>query len=551
MFPSFRSSNKVSSSSVESNNLSTTLSSQCYLYFSIGSRLTHLGFSHARSALSQQPSTTIRAQLTNSASLYLQQAASHWHNPILISGRVDESSTKENSVNYEEMAINAHEAGSPLARAAYVLMELGDVVGLVNVCLICAGNFGGVQTERKSSDFKSDKRSGSMIAWERGLYHQPTDETNSLLMDSTTTAMVMGNSDSDKRKLDAKHTCHAVLFYYLSFLLKSTSDYEQNIAAEKMLSIATASPDINFLKELYGYLASSGHVDTLLKIESPSVESWLENINKDHDLLWRYYVIHGMHWLAAEFMWKLGLGSEEKLRLEERIQYLNRAANSYSDAILNPPHHSMMERNELVPSREEMSRFIEHIREQVDVAKLQSRILAAIISSKNASQIKEDRLDILSFTLVNVSELYNNYAAELGLYDLCLSIIQTCNYNDASTIRTLWRSIFCEELLPCRTCSKEVQLFINTLQRGSMLEEERIILSDADVANDEGESLMLFEDGKWIASIKHRIISLGKELQGKGADFAFPVDFITEQLEGKFIVDIFMITRLRNFFSLL
>ena len=66
------------------------------------------------------------------------------------------------------------------------------------------------------------------------------------------------------------------------------------------------------------------------------------------------------------------------------------------------------------------------------------------------------------------------------------------------------------------------------------MEEENIILTDANVTSEDGDSLMLFEDGKWISSIKHRIISLGKELQGKGADFVFPVEFIIEQLEGKF-----------------
>ena len=490
--------------------------------------------------MAQQPSTKIRTELTNSASSYLQQAANHWHNPILISGRIDESSV-DSPVSYEEMAIRAHEAGSPLARAAYVLMELNEVIGVVNICLICAGNFGGVLFENQSGSYNSDRTAGSMMTWERGLYHRPTtgkgaDDTNSQLINSaSSTAVILANSDTDRRKLDAKETCHAVLFYYLNCLLKSTHEYHQNSElAEKMLSVATASSDMNFLKELYGYLVSSGHVDTLLKIESPSVESWLENINKDNDLLWRYYVIHGMHWLAGEFMWKLGSGSEEDLRLEERIQCLNRAANSYSDAIMKPPPNSVMVRNTIIPTHEEINRFIGQIREQIDVAKLQSRVLSTIMSSQIASQLDKEKLQVLSFSLVNVSVLYNDYTAPLSLYDLCLAIMQTCNCDDTSTIRTLWKSILCEELLPCRTRSKEVQLFLSTLKRGSMMEEENIILTDANVTSEDGDSLMLFEDGKWISSIKHRIISLGKELQGKGADFVFPVEFIIEQLEGKF-----------------
>ncbi len=532
VFPSYPNANVTTSSTVESNNLSATLNNQCYLYFSIGSRLTQLGFSHARYAMSQQPSTKTRVDLTNSASSYLQQAASHWHNPILVTGRIEDQS-KESSLTYEEMAIKAHEAGSPLARAAFVLMELSDVVGVVNVCLICAGNFGGVLFNRESSDYSPEKQTGSMLTWERGLYHRPTDDPNSQLISSSSTAMVVANSDNDKRKVEAKQTCHAVVFYYLNYLLNATTQYQQNTElAQTMLAVATASPDIHFLKELYGYLASSGHVDILLKVESPSVESWLENIHQDHDLLWRYYVIHGMHWLGGELMWKLGSGSEEKLPLEKRIQYLNRAANSYADAILNPPHHSMMTRNVDVPSREEITRFIEQIREQIDVAKLQSRVLSAIMCSKNASQMDKAMLETLTSTLVSVSDLYNDYAAPLALYDLCLAIMQTCNCDDISLITTLWKSILCEELLPCRTKSREVQSFVNALQRGSMMEEERIVLTDANITNEDGKSLMLFEDGMWISSMKNRIINLGKEFQGNGGDFVFPIDFVVEQLEG-------------------
>ena len=51
------------------------------------------------------------------------------------------------------------------------------------------------------------------------------------------------------------------------------------------------------------------------------------------------------------------------------------------------------------------------------------------------------------------------------------------------------------------------------------------------------DSLPMFEDGTWRQKLESRIISLGKELYGTGADFVFPLDFIAECLEGKFMVD--------------
>ena len=521
-------------SSVESNNLASTLSNDCYLFFSIGSRLTHLGFSHAQSAASHQPYTKLRADFTSLASSYLQQAAYHWHNPILISGEISPNS----SSTPEELATSALQAGSPLARAASVLMLLGDVIGVVNVCLICARNFGGVLAENLLGNYDSEIKFGSMMSWERGLYHRPLmgktegDGNSQMRITSSSTAVILANSDTDNRKDEAKQICHSVLFSCLGSLLLSSHENEQNHElAKEMVSVATDSTDFNFLKELYGYLANSGHVETLLKINNSSVESWLENVNEDPELLWRYYVFHGFYWLAGQYMWGRGSTTEKTLNVNDRILCLDRALTSYLEAIQKYPQNASFMAD--LPTKDELERCVVQIQEQIDVAKLQSRILTAIKSSQNASDVNKSKLQDLSFSLINVSTLYNDFAAPLALYDLCLAIMQTCNCDDTSTIRTLWRSILCEELLPCRTQSEEVQFFLNTLQRGSMFENQQVLLTDSNVTNENGDSLMLFEDGDWIFSIKNRIITLGKELQGKGADFVFPVSFICEQLEGK------------------
>merc|ERR1740139_1355344 len=77
----------TSISSVESNNLSSLLSRQCYLYFSIGSRLTYLGFQTAHGAMTQSPLSNMRTELVSSASSYLRRAAKHWYNASLVTGR--------------------------------------------------------------------------------------------------------------------------------------------------------------------------------------------------------------------------------------------------------------------------------------------------------------------------------------------------------------------------------------------------------------------------------------------------------------------------------
>ena len=50
---------------------------------------------------------------------------------------------------------------------------------------------------------------------------------------------------------------------------------------------------------------------------------------------------------------------------------------------------------------------------------------------------------------------------------------------------------------------------------------------------DEVESDNTFESGNWIAKVKEIVIATGKELYGKGADYAFPLLRLASYLDGK------------------
>ena len=540
-------------SSVESDNLCSLLSQQCYLYFSIGSRLTFLGFRSAEAALSSS-SMSKQNELVTAASSYLREAAKHWHNASHVTGQLSDIERRSSITRgqnayteYNDLAMRALENGSPLARAASVLMEVNDVAGVVDVCLTCARNFDtSAYTSTDDLSANEDLLAGSMLPWERALYHRHLHEiSDDVASGVSPTSVSKGANDHVKR------TCHALLFYQLDRLLESVSQFPQDsIQVERMLSIATSSPDITFIHGLYEYLASSGHVDTLLRIDSSSLESWLQTDGKDCHLLWRYYTVHNIHWMAGEVMWNRGISvPEKKVVLEERVECLTRAISSYSVALrdLNndsalrqrriassssASNDSLSQRYGVSPSRDELNRVISQVSEQIDVAKIQTRVLSAILSSSNAKNVDADQISELRTALVDISKLYNDYAGPLGLYDICLAILQTCKHDDSSTITKLWRSILCEELLPCRTSSREVQGFLTNLQRGSMLEEESVVLSSTTVTKEDGEPLMSFEDGEWITNIKSRVVDLGKELHGKGTDFVFPLHFIAECLEG-------------------
>jgi len=469
--------------------------------------------------------------LSNQAASYLRAASRHWYAPALVAGRFV---SKISDQGWEEVATNAKEAGSPLALAADVLMELSNIEGLADVFLICASNFGGSKVPRdERKEFGEDAVQG-MLGWERDLYHRPGNG-----MDSRSAGAQAIVTCIDVTASDALHTCHSIIFHYISKLLRDGSESSQHLA-EDLVATCAASSDVKFLHSLYGHLLATNE-QTALRIDSSSLEDWLLNEKKDINLLWKYYSFHGHYILAGDIMWKKALDAVEKISLDQRIEYLTRAANSFSSSL--DSNNSAVNMRSLVGgglSGRGTSRPLQEqqvtvhtlrannarIQEQLDVATIQKRILTTIAQSQDAD-LEHAKMDALKFTLVNISDLYNDYACPLNLFDVCLLILETCRRNDLDTINVLWKSIICEEILPCQTHSYSVVNFLTRLKQGSLLEEEAIAYGD-EAAND----LQMFETGEWLHRLRNRVTSLGKELFGKGADYTFPMDLIVRELEG-------------------
>jgi len=139
-------------------------------------------------------------------------------------------------------------------------------------------------------------------------------------------------------------------------------------------------------------------------------------------------------------------------------------------------------------------------------------------SAVREHELKHENIFDLEKKLLGVSELYNKYAAPLGLYEICLSILQSCKTNDPS-IEILWRSLLSKEMI-LRSGNPTVRNVLDELRKGTPLE-------DIDTSGVE-ES---FETGKWITNVKETVIKTGRELYGKGADYAFPLLLLTTKLE--------------------
>ena len=551
----------VTSSTVEADNLSALLSRSCYLYFSAGSRLTYQGFRAANSALAYNPGTPQRVALANRASAYFRAAARHWYNPSSVTGRLlrigadsNRGSSTAAEKEYAKVAKRALDHGSPLARAVAFLMDLHCVGAAVDVCMICASNFGGVRPRYGDENANEIELIGDnngyadgVLSWERGLYHRPVNGPSASAPQPGTPGNTSVVSGLEVTNADALRTCYSVLFYHLTELLNSAHEFvDASALAEEMVSVCSSSPDAHFLRNLFEHLLTSGHVEFLLRIESPTLENWIAHEKKDTFLLAQYYTLHNLDWLSGQVMWKRATTVEEKVPLAERIDCLTRACNAYQSAQTKATNSSSAV--SLVgaitqagtpqvrqPSVEEINRLKSQADEQLDIASLQSRLLDAILASDSlVNNVGASELDALKTSLVPVSDLYNDYAGPLALYDMCLLILRTCHENDTASIAKLWKSILCDYIIPCRVRDPSAQTFLAELKRGSMLEEEDIVLDES--AGSAYAKLPLFEDGGWVPKLKDRVLGLGKDLYGQGADYTFPLDLIVRTLEGKCVL---------------
>lgn len=522
------------SPSTESQELAQLLSSECYLYFSPASHYAYMGFRSANEALSCAPSSR-RVALANQAAEYFKRASGYWYNAPLITGRILHGNANE---SYEQIALRAMRFDSPLAKASDALYQLNDVVSIVDVCLTTASNFGGRSTKPAlpASPGINANSNPDLLPWERMLYHKrrPSEnenhpQSNGSSSSTTSPTQVVGAAVTSK---DALSTCYALIFHYLSMLLNS----QNTELARKMIDACAKSPDKEFLHTLYEYLIRTKHFGALLQIQSPDLERWLRGPDKDVELIWQYYREQGNDAKAGEVMRKHACEQNPNLDLDTRINYLRKALSSYTVALQKRTDVGQAYSGWNQPAvsdadREELQAIYTEVREALDVAVLQSRILRTVESSSLESKLDESQMTRLKSTLILVSDLYNDYAAPLNLLDVCLLILHSCRHNDVEAIRNLWQNIICEEIFPCATRSPDAYRYLQSLMSGSVVDESVRLVPEGGTSK-----FPFFEDGDWVVPLSYRIISLGKEVYGNGADYVFPVEFLASKLEGTLLV---------------
>lgn len=158
---------------------------------------------------------------------------------------------------------------------------------------------------------------------------------------------------------------------------------------------------------------------------------------------------------------------------------------------------------------------LSELKDKLEVALLQKKILLKLGGLDDETRLDPGQKQSLQYKLLTVSELFNDFAAPLGLYDICLLIMSVCKTNDSRTIQDIWNRIFSSVLHKVWSTREEVQ---------------RVLRAIHDEIFEEGP--VEFESGEWIRPLKEKVIYLGKQLWGKGSDYTFPLLLIIPILEG-------------------
>jgi len=494
--------------SADANHLANMLSQQCYHYFSPGNRYSYLGFQRAKGALEFPHGQSRRTVRANEAADYLMKAAKNWFSPNLITGRVLQTRESE---GYVEIAQRAIEYNSPLARAASLLVELEDVEGLVDVCLITAMNF---KFKRGNSSNKNEiNDAGGSFPWENGLYHKKMEtSTGSSTNGSSGKSMVLGTNVTSS---DAIDTCYSLIFYYMSKFLNSF-DQREKFMGDKMVSVCSfKQSDTVFLHAFFEHMLDNNHKDVLLRVISPDLEKWLVIKQKDFpELLMNYYQIQEKGFEAGQVALCRAKEENQSLKLHDRIEYLEIAIVAFSGSLQNNP-----------VNYGEIERRKKETEEVLSIAKLQARILSSIDSTIYV--IEEGETKELECTLLSSSDLFNKFANSYDMHEICLLLIHACQFPNPDVIREVWKKLLCSKIFPCSTRNSDIFRSLEAFLEGFATETQRITLLDDRSSGEDP----VFENGSWISDVEETVVHLGKQIVGHGAEFVFPVEFLGGCLE--------------------
>ncbi|KAH8915057.1 nucleoporin-domain-containing protein [Atractiella rhizophila] len=197
---------------------------------------------------------------------------------------------------------------------------------------------------------------------------------------------------------------------------------------ENAFGKALSSDDECFHHFLYRWYLQHNMVDQLLRVRSSFIEGFLRRFQR-WELLWQYYVENSSYLSAAIVLSHLA-DSEEQYTLAARIEYLSLAlANAKSQ----PPTPA---------DASEVIQLVQHLEEKLEVAQVQLGIVRDLQDNQDIDlELRAERLAKLNEKLFSISELYNEFALPLDLFEMQLVIFNVAEYDEQDS-EGIYRTIF-------------------------------------------------------------------------------------------------------------
>lgn len=218
------------------------------------------------------------------------------------------------------------------------------------------------------------------------------------------------------------------------------SPFEAQRLADETLNLALQSGDELCHVAIFDWLTTNKWNDKLLEIQSPHLENYLKkhtaqtdqsDLVSRYDLLWKYYEKSGQFMAAARVLSRLADAHSTLIHLPARIEYLSRAivcaraaeTSSFGNAV--------------------QGQFLYELEEKMDVAKVQSQVLDAVTRMPgNTSEL----IGRLNADLLDVTQLYEQFAEPLGLWECKLAILHCAGHYDAALVSNVWLNIISNEV---------------------------------------------------------------------------------------------------------
>ncbi|KAH6659382.1 Non-repetitive/WGA-negative nucleoporin C-terminal-domain-containing protein [Truncatella angustata] len=232
------------------------------------------------------------------------------------------------------------------------------------------------------------------------------------------------------------------LIHHILQSLDAASSKEPETIDGKLTSIAikrneaydvvNSSADEVFHNDLYEWYVQQGWTDRLLRIESPHVVKFLQNLatsNLVHaDLLCRYFTMRNQYYQAAQVQAELSK-SDFDIPIKDRLNLLSRAKTNVS-VMTNGV------------GRQELQMLNHEVTELLEVAHIQDDLLERLrADARIPAERRPEIEEALDGPIQGLTELFNNYADQAGYYDLCLLIYHAADFRNPTTIHQTWSNL--------------------------------------------------------------------------------------------------------------